>query len=212
MISSNNYVDANIVEKWIGKRAFILGGGPSLENFDFTPLKSENTIGINKSYLKFPCNINFSMDEKLLRISSGTPEWKNFAGIKMNTELASRTYHDNSVVLVKKIRDRTISFDLSQGIYPGNNSGFGAMMLAIALGANPIYLLGIDMKVNGERTHWHTGYANQSATAVARSCDRFRRCFEDFADALKKQNIQIINLNPDSALKCFEFGELGKVL
>ncbi len=37
-----------------GKRAFIIGNGPSLKNTDLTRLKDEYTFGLNRIYLMFP--------------------------------------------------------------------------------------------------------------------------------------------------------------
>ena len=37
-----------------GKRAFIVGNGPSLKQTDLTKLKNEFTFGMNRIYLLFP--------------------------------------------------------------------------------------------------------------------------------------------------------------
>jgi len=37
-----------------GERCFIIGNGPSLKQMDLSPLKNENTIGMNRFYLMFP--------------------------------------------------------------------------------------------------------------------------------------------------------------
>jgi hypothetical protein len=40
----------------------------------------------------------------------------------------------------------------------GSNSGFCAFQLALLLGYTNIYLLGIDLVVDKDRTHYHKGY------------------------------------------------------
>lgn len=197
---------------WEGRRAFILAGGPSLSDFNFDQIKDELSIGVNKSYQAFPTTINYSMDEKFLKLASQTTQWKQFKGIKANIKLGGGRYHDKDVKYVIRLKEKTLSFDISKGIYTGNNSGFGAMMLAICLGANPVYLLGVDLKIDKDKTHWHEGYPKQNIKTVERSCGRFMRCFEEFAPVIKKQNVEVINLNPNSELKCFPFSNINSVL
>jgi hypothetical protein len=197
---------------WAGRRAFILAGGPSLSGFSFDCIKDELTIGVNKSYEAFPTTINYSMDEKFLKLASQTTQWKQYKGHKVNIKLGSNHYHDPDVKYVTRLKEKTLSFDLEKGIYTGNNSGFGAMMLAVCLGANPVYLLGVDLKIQKDKTHWHEGYPKQNIRAVERSCLRFKKCFEEFAPILQKEKIEIYNLNPDSELKCFPFKSIEEVL
>ena len=104
-----------------------------------------------------------------------------------------------------------MSKDITHGIYGGNNSGFGALMLAIALGANPIYLLGYDMKIES-KTHWHSGYPNQNAEKLRNRLLIFKKQFEEFANPIKKLGIDIVNLNPNSALSCFKICSPSTVL
>ena len=52
---------------WEGKPCFIIGGGPSLEGFDWNRLKGKRTIGINRAFEKFEPTIIFSMDTRYLR-------------------------------------------------------------------------------------------------------------------------------------------------
>ena len=51
-------------DSWKGKRCFIIGGGPSLSDFDFDILKDELTIGINKTLIQFSPTLNYSMDKR----------------------------------------------------------------------------------------------------------------------------------------------------
>ena len=117
------------------------------------------------------------------------------------------------VYLVKKRVSNEISFDLNEGIVGNSNSGLGAMMLAIALGANPIYLLGYDMYIKGDRTHWHEGYPNQDRGKIYDGkLKKYIRRLKEFAPQIEEKGVKIINLNPESALKCFSFDILENVL
>jgi hypothetical protein len=98
-----------------------------------------------------------------------------------------------------------ISFDLGMGIYKGNNSGCGALMLAVALGCTKIGLLGYDFKVQEDgKTHCHSGYRDTTINKFQGRLDNFRGCMEEIGPLISELNVLVYNLNPDSALQCFE--------
>ncbi len=207
---------------WKDKTCFLLGGGPSLKNFDFGPLENKLTIGINKSFIKFPTTINYAMDDRFYKMVTGAKkgyahnpkweeiqkQWSAYRGIKLFLYHNVKCKFDENVYSVKKLANFRISFDLNIGIWGGNNSGFGALMLAIGLGATRIGLLGYDLKIQGKKsnpiTHWHDGYAfDTSKQSFQRKLDKFKTCFDDFAKVIAKQGVKVVNLNLDSALECF---------
>lgn len=205
---------------WKGKRCFLIGGGPSLKDFDFGPLKNELTIGINKAFIRFPTTITYAMDDRFYGMVTGTKgyteskykeiqkQWLAYGGIKLFMKRSVKSKYDSSVYVVNDLHRKAISFDLNVGVYGGNNSGFGAMMLAIGLGATRIGLLGFDLKVQGEKskikTHWHKGYDfGSNPEFFQRKLDKFRLCFEEFAEAIVQHDVKVVNLNLDSALECF---------
>ena len=53
--------------EWAGQRCFIIGGGESLKDFDFSKLKNELVIGVNLAFKKIDCQINFAMDYNLYK-------------------------------------------------------------------------------------------------------------------------------------------------
>ena len=54
---------------WLDQEVFIIGGGKSLEKFDFDLLIKEKVIGCNDAYTKGPkvCNICIFGDKKFLK-------------------------------------------------------------------------------------------------------------------------------------------------
>lgn len=207
---------------WLDQKVLILGGGPSMMGIKPDELPPSLKIGINKAFTEYQTNVNYAMDIQLHDALSypqkhdpGNPalrqKWASFSGIKLFLRLESSTKFSPDVYVVDNLH-KTISYDLSAGIYGGKNSGFGAMMLAIALGCNRIGLLGYDMKVDGsrKRTHWHNGYWHQTVRSIDEELksmqdklNKFREEFEEFADAIKQGGISVFNLNKDSALQCF---------
>lgn len=208
---------------WANEPCFIVGGGESLKDFDFNSLTGRRTIGINRAFEKFSPDILYSMDTRfhswVLNLnldnhdkSNVCEKWYTYTGYKVM--LAPLSYFEfgyNRVYVIKRILDKCISRDLSAGIYGGNNSGFGAVMLAIALGANPIYLLGYDMKIE-KTSHWHSGYPGQDYDNLRQKLDTYRRLMEEFAPRFQEAGVRIINLNPNSGLRCFEFDTVENVL
>lgn len=198
---------------WTGSRCFIIGGGPSLKGFDFSQLKGELTIGVNRAYEFYPdCDIMFAIDKELYGwITSGKlgreakDKFERFKGLKV---WLGETVPD--VFLLRNRGLSGLSKRMADGLCTGNNSGYAALNLAIILGANPIYLLGFDMKGDGQggQKWFHDGYPQKQSESVY---DRFNEHFEEAAPEIKGMGVRVVNLNPDSALKCFEFGTMEGV-
>jgi len=200
---------------WKGERCFLLGGGPSLIDFDWGLLRGAGrVIAVNRAIERAPwADMMFSMDSRLYRWyheernlmpREALDAYDRFKGIKV--WLDSHHYKFRSdVYLVNWIGKVGVSRKLSKGIYSGGNSGFAALSLAVALGCNPIVLLGYDMGHSHGLTHWHDGYA-------VRSCDPSTRTwvqgFEKIAPALAEAGVQVVNANPNSNIRCFPFGNV----
>jgi len=210
---------------WKGKTCFLIGGGPSLKDFDFNLIKNELTIGINKSFTKFSTTINYAMDMRFYDMvtyaqnstwKEAHQQWLAYKGIKLFMRNSGKFKFDSSVYVVNNIDKKVLSFDLAKGIWPGNNSGFGALQLAVALGCSRIGLLGYDLKVQENqkkiKTHWHEGYGFEGVKSFQSKLNKFKMCFEEFSSVILQQNIEVVNLNPDSALKCFPFDTIGNFL
>jgi hypothetical protein len=204
------------------KSCFLLGGGASLKGFDFHQLDSYDTIGVNKIFMFYSPTYLYCMDRKLYSyIHSDTMKkqkgdenirelWKNCTSKKYfiasfaQQKNTSSFFKGEDIEVIPRLSQKCISMDIKKGIYPANNSGFGALMIAIALGYKTIYLLGYDMKVTNKHTHFHNGYLNQSPDRQQKHLNNFRRPFESFAPDIARAGITVINLNPDSALNCFK--------
>lgn len=202
--------------EWHGKRCFIIGGGESLVGFDFSKLDNELTIGINKVFQFYPkVKIDYLMDilfyNKILEDKELLEKWKEFKGIKVFLSPSNVKNLEKDVFLIKRLKDFEISLDLEKGIYGGNNSGFGALMLAIALGADPIYLLGYDFKCDSQ-SHWHGGYGdNRDLVKYRVRLERFMPDFEKLSTKIGNDPL-IINLSLVSKLNCFLFNNVNEIL
>ncbi len=137
---------------WKDQRCFIIGGGESLRDFDFSKLKNELVIGINRAFEVIDCTINFAMDNNLYNwISTGRlgeetkQKFDDFKGFRVWVDSGGYNY-PKGIFILKASGTHRLSRSMREGITGESNSGFGAVSLAVCLGANPIYLLGFDMK------------------------------------------------------------------
>jgi len=205
---------------WERKPCFIIGGGPSLKNFDWSKLKGKRTIGINLAFMAIEPTIIFSMDTRFLnwlakeRYPKGTLE-RFLKARSYKVWLCTYTVRLPDYIFIVKVHRnyqaglRAFTWSMKDGIGHGNNSGYAALNLACCLGADPIYLLGFDMKFKDSKTHWHQGHPSKPAE---KTMQNFISYFEKAAPLIKSKGFRVINLNPDSGLNCFEKKKPEEVL
>ena len=204
---------------WVGHRAFIIGGGPSLAAFDFSRLRGELVIGVNASFAKVDCQVMFSMDSDFHDwLLSGALEAKmpgirqkflDFAGLKVWLDAHGHPFSPG-VRTLRSLGASGLTSSLKDGVFHGENSGYAALNIAVCLGANPIYLLGFDGKLAADgRAHHHEEYPTPTTQGVL---DKFVKYFHKIAPALQDRGVRVVNLNAESAIRCFEFGDADKVL
>lgn len=203
---------------WRGQRCFIVGGGPSLKGFDFGRLRGERVIAINKAFYDVPfADIVFAMDRPLLDLITSGKLGENYRqafeslwGAKVWLDLSGYSYPPD-VYSLPSAGEIGWTTSIKQGLFHGQNSGYGALNLALVLGADPIYLLGYDCSKGPEgEKNYHDGYPSggrQDAVNI------FLKAFNAGAEILRGiSHPRIVNLNLQSALKCFPFGDVDKVL
>jgi hypothetical protein len=171
-------------------KVFIVGGGPSIDTNELKKLNSLDTIAVNKSAFFVPNPTHFiTMDYSFMR-KVGLPRVKNIRASKHFVLNMSIDYIQNRNGVPTDIRSgyaynqlfdifdtihichREDGVGLSFGDFRcGNNSGYCAMQLAFILGYKEIYLLGFDMGVQGNKTHFHSGYRENPAIFARRAAN-----------------------------------------
>ena len=191
---------------WKGQRCFVIGGGPSVKDFNLSTLEGEHTIGVNMAFRLFFPEIIVATDARLWGWIENNESSKSdkelfdkCKAVKVWSDLGKAPLPED-IVIAPAVCDGLVSKDLNNGLYWGTSSGFGALNLALLLGAKEIYLIGFDFY--GAR--WHAGYPEPSETGN----DYHLQCFREKAEELKAFGSRIINLNPNSKLDMFEFGKL----
>ena len=146
-------------DKGAGKRCFIIGNGPSLNETDLSPLKNEITIATNGAYKAFddwgftPTYLLFEDIEQteirgqdirhidgplkiaaLYNAHGIARPWRNL--LFMNARLADETYWTDPGI--------QFSQDFAQTVNLGSTIIYIALQLAFYLGCDPVYLTGVD--------------------------------------------------------------------
>jgi hypothetical protein len=163
------------------------------------------------AFLHGPC-VNLVLDYALMQSLVGDPRFKNYRGVKvwLNAEVpAQRNIFPGVLELLPCADSHCMSKwsrSLSDGLWNGTNAGASALNLADILGASPIYLLGFDMLGSkGKTINWHDEYKEKQDSWV------YSQFTVDFIRNIANIRSKVINLNPQSGLKCFEFGRIEEV-
>lgn len=204
---------------WDGRRAFVIGSGPSMKGFDLNLLRKELTIGCNEEYLWGP-TIGLAQDPRITQgdgIPGRVPLFKNPAWLRgdhvpvyfhghpdvpLPADVPDEVYRVNSA----HSKDRPFRWgqSLQEGLYYGANVGMAAINLAEILGADPIYLLGFDARWEDSSTHHHGKYPKE--WTLDKEVDRkavYGRWIKEFRKIAALVRARVINLNPDSAVDAF---------
>jgi len=184
---------------WDNQDVFIIGGGTSLERFDWSLLKNKNTIGCNDAYKHGIdiCKICIFGDIKWFELHRR--DLVHYKGAVFTN--ANKLYKSKFPWLWVMQRE-------ASGIHKNSlgwnyNTGASAVNLAVLLGAKQIFLLGFDMHLgkNG-RNNWHDNKLNKPSIEVF---PKFLQGFQHIANDLKSKysDVSISNITDDSDLNLF---------
>lgn len=184
--------------------AYIVGGGPSLKNFNWNLLGPDKfVVAINRSYEVLPnAQIIYFTDKDYW--DTHKAKMLQHKGIKVRgvRKLGETKHPDVHECLLTG--ERVIETK-TNCLKHGRNSTYAALnLLTVHLGFREIYLLGIDMKWgktgNKKTSHWHSGHKRiDPETAFSGMI----RNFKDLKNELDKLSVNVYNVNPDSKLNVF---------
>lgn len=167
--------------EWEGQAAYLIGGGSSLKDFDFSVLKGRNTIGCNDAFRLGPEIVKYNL--------FGDTTW--FHKVKYELEKTKVPLVTNSPGMINfnvpHIRKMSRERD---GLFSGStlgwnySTGAAAINLAISLGATWIFLLGYDLTLSDKgKSHWHN---HRVKVTTINAFHRFLRGFQEVQRNLKK--------------------------
>jgi hypothetical protein len=197
---------------------FVVGGGPSLNGFDFSQLNGFDTIAVNKAaeYIHNPTHFITTDYSYFIKASLPISELTQKCS---NTYFVANMSHDYMEYQNGKVVDTRRNF-VYEDLYKytgviesynkigfgsslnefshGENSGHCGIQLALLLGYKKIYLLGFDLNSDGQ-THFHQSYREVDQKS-------FKNRVNNYAETLIQSLIrykgaqQIINLSSSSIL------------
>jgi hypothetical protein len=140
-------------DKYKGRRAFIIGNGPSLNKTDLTRLKDEFTIGLNRIYLMFP-KLGFStsclVSVNDLVIEQSFQEMEALTIPKFLSWRSRRFFAPSSVIpllpifLYTTYESPKFATDARGRLWEGATVTNVALQLAYHMGFNEVILIGVD--------------------------------------------------------------------
>ena len=230
-----------VPKMWEGGECWIIGGGPSVPREFGVPeeviarvllkelpvsayspylsaIHDKHVIGVNAAFLigdwidmVFFGDGRFYFDNKKalcayskMKITCNTNIQKK-KGVHSIKYLQKQGNHPHGITT----QPGTVSWN--------NNSGAASISLAAQLGVKKIYLLGFDMKA-GEKgnqhfhSHYKHGKINAPKNPMKLPFHRHLQCFPSIARDAKRLGIEIINVNPNSAITVFKRVKLSEVL
>ena len=196
--------------QWCGQTAFLLAGGPSLKGFNASVLRGRGrVIAINNSWELAPwADVLYFCDRSWWRRHREQVK-QRFTG----RYLVSLGVNEAGVHRLRAGGVSGLSSDPSV-LKHGTNSGYQAINLAYLFGAKRIVLLGYDMRVNPDATHWHAGHPNgPTAKRYAQIIrDNMLPHFDSLVKPLRDAGVEVMNATPDSALTAFPLVTIQAVL
>lgn len=202
------------------KEVYIVGGGTSLNKFDFSILADKDTIAVNKAITYVPSpNFFITMDYTFCHKRHGL-DLKGFNSYN-TSKIFIANFGDN--ILIEKegriIDSRfNLIYDLKEynmiiksnikfGIgfsfndfRCGNNSAYSALQFAVLMGYQEINLLGVDLVVIDNQTHFHKGYG-ETVEKFNNKLESYYQCFKQGIEEIQKQkDIEIYSYSKISRL------------
>ena len=213
-----NFLTSELIKNSKENICFVVGGGPSLNGFDFSQLNGYDTIAVNKSveFIQNPTHFITTDYSYFLKASLPIEQIKQKC---KHTYFVANMSHDYMSYQNGKVVDTRRNFvyeDLYQysGVIEshkvdgfgstisefcnGNNSGHCGIQLALLLGYTKIYLLGFDLNSDGQ-THFHQSYKEADQKSFKNKVNNYAATLSN-ALAEYKGSQEIINLSSSSIL------------
>jgi len=204
MTQTSTTLPWGIPKLWEGESVLIIGGGPSLEGFDWEPFHRWNVIGCNDAYLLGDwVDVVISGDKDWMGYHSCQRLYKTFRGLKVTLapEGGWKDSGDTSRTPRRVLKGMT---EDPTELGWNDSTGAAAIALAVKMGACQIVLLGFDMRLaydeeRGWRNNWHNNNLDvPNPDTFKRHINGLRRV-KEYVDKFHPK-VEILNAGPDSAV------------
>jgi glycosyltransferase involved in cell wall biosynthesis/uncharacterized Rossmann fold enzyme len=231
--SGNRMTIDMLANKYKGRRAFIIGNGPSLNKLDMTKLKDEITFGVNSIFYNFDemgFKPTFYIVEDRLVAQDRFKEINELTGmIKIFGEYTKK-YHfqdkedviwANVIVDYEEYPDYPhFSEDAAKCIYTGGTVSYLCMQLAYYMGFDEVYLIGFDHSytipsdadVKGcvitsnsdDPNHFHPEYFGKGKRWNDPRLDRMELAYRRTRQVFEQNGRRIFNATAGGKLEIFQ--------
>lgn len=197
---------SNIRKSCRGHDIYIVGGGSSLDGFDFGLLNDKKCITINESAKLVTESLAILWTDNIWGANNSdflyktpAPKFrvlnKNIATNYIDKQL--KTEGDSYVLSCSS----EIGLDRNPYGVSGNNTGAYALNFCHKLSPKRIYLLGYDLRTNPKtkKSNFHNNYSLSATDEIYKSL--FLKSTQSIVDAMMDDGIEIFNINIDSRLK-----------
>ncbi len=182
-----------------GSTIVCVASGPSLtqEDVDYCQGKAV-VVAVSDTYKLAPwANVLYATDAKWWGYHQGVP---TFTGLKF--ALRHEAGQWPGVQVLRDSGDSGLTADPSE-LCNGKNSGYGAVNLAVHLGATRIVLLGYDMQVAKDgRRHFFGDHPKPLLKDIP-PFEWWRQNFATMVQPAKALGVEILNCTARTALTCF---------
>ena len=226
--------------RYAGRRCFLIGNGPSLRASDLTALhrRGEICFGFNRIYHIFPetpwrPDFYLCQDEKLLRGSLAEVRTLDLP-VKF-IPIEHRWYHDLSVKdavyfhLIHQEQGTPEAYRFSEnptkGLYNASTCLYSAAQLAVYMGFETLYLLGVDHRFHisqddrgrvtvdeAAKDYFTDAYNPDRASLNIPNLDRSTRTFQAMGLHCDARGVSVYNATRGGCLEVFPRADLDALL
>lgn len=184
---------------WRGKTVVCIASGPSLtpEDCDLVRASGHTVIVTNTTFRMCPwADVLFCFDAKF---------WEK------NIREIDTVFTDQRVSVSTAAKGFGVESTYQQKWFKGQgNSGVCAIAFALAGDAEKVILLGYDCQKTGGKSHWHGDHPLGLSNCA--SIKHWPSQFAQIAAQARTQKIAVINATRETALACFDRGDLVEAL
>lgn len=217
-------------DKHLGEEVYVIGNGPSVNDFDFNKLIDKNIIVTNcfhqhPLYSKFKHMYHIEMNGAF-RLNPKVTEWKvknllknpnstfilryKFKDYWEKTRIPKDRIYYLSIDYSHTVMDGFFRFDITKGSYWANTGVIeGGMAMAQYMGFKTIYLIGCDVSGFENRGGYFYDWKKTPIVYHPREGDkgdfkRMKASWKTISKKLPEKGINVYNLSEFSKLEYFE--------
>jgi hypothetical protein len=216
--------------KYRGKRIVVMGNGPSLRKTDWSLLRKEFTIGLNRIYLlreEMGFDPSFFVCVNDLLIEQFIGEMANVPCLKVLDWTAAARHADRypDLVCIPFLPTYRFHTDITRGWYMGGTVTFAAMQLAYYLGFSQVILIGVDHRFNttgppgqavvsqgADTNHFHPDYFGKGVKWHLPNLEESETAYRLAKAAFESDGREILDCTLDGNLAVFPKRRLNQVL